>query len=49
LAKVEKIVIEGAIDRNNGNISLAARQLGVNPSTLYRKRTTWEQENNNQE
>ncbi|HIA64425.1 MAG TPA: sigma-54-dependent Fis family transcriptional regulator [Planctomycetaceae bacterium] len=49
LAKVEKIVIEGVIDRNNGNITVAARQLGVNPSTLYRKRTTWEKENNNQE
>lgn len=37
----EKKAIETAIALCNGNISLAAKQLGVAPSTIYRKRDSW--------
>jgi len=38
----EKKAIETAIALCDGNISLAAKQLGVAPSTIYRKRESWE-------
>jgi DNA-binding NtrC family response regulator len=34
---MEKLLITEAIRRHKGSRSKAARQLGVNPSTLYRK------------
>ncbi|MEO1039584.1 MAG: sigma-54 dependent transcriptional regulator [Pseudomonadota bacterium] len=37
----EKKAIETAIALCDGNISLAAKQLGVAPSTIYRKRDSW--------
>lgn len=37
----EKKAIETAIALCDGNISLAAKQLGVAPSTIYRKREAW--------
>ncbi len=37
LAAIERLVIENALQRHNGNRSAAARQLGINPSTLFRK------------
>lgn len=37
LADVERVAIEAMMKRVNGNISLAARQLGIGRSTLYRK------------
>ncbi len=37
----EKKAIETAVALCDGNISLAAKQLGVAPSTIYRKRDSW--------
>ncbi len=37
LKAMEKMLIAGALCRHNGNRSLAARELGINTSTLYRK------------
>ena len=41
LAEIEREIIEDAIERCNNNVTEAARQLGVSPSTLYRKRVAW--------
>ncbi len=41
LAEIEREVIEVAIRRCDDNVTEAARQLGVSPSTLYRKRAAW--------
>ncbi len=41
LDAIERQVIEQAIARANGNLPDAARELGVSPSTLYRKRERW--------
>ncbi|QSB44307.1 sigma-54-dependent Fis family transcriptional regulator [Tsuneonella flava] len=41
LAEVERMVIEAAIERQNGNITQAAKSLAVNPSTIYRKLEKW--------
>ena len=41
LAEVERLVIEAAIERHNGNITQAAKSLAVNPSTIYRKLEKW--------
>ena len=41
LADIEKRVILAAIDACHGNISEAAVNLKVNPSTLYRKLQSW--------
>ena len=41
LAEVERVVIEAAIERHNGNITQAAKRLKVNPSTIYRKLEKW--------
>ncbi len=41
LAVVERKHIEKAIDACKGSIARAAGLLGVNPSTLYRKRSAW--------
>ena len=45
LWKVERDVIEQAIEACDGNIPKAATKLGVSPSTIYRKKLTWESEN----
>ncbi len=37
LAAMERFVIADALRRNDGNRAAAARQLGINPSTLFRK------------
>jgi len=42
LAEVERDTIEAAIALCDGNIPRAAQALGVSPSTLYRKRQSWE-------
>ena len=42
LAQIERMAIEAAIARNDGSIPQAARDLGVSPSTLYRKRQNWD-------
>jgi DNA-binding NtrC family response regulator len=42
LWKAERDVIERAIDVCDGNIPKAAAKLGVSPSTIYRKKLTWE-------
>jgi transcriptional regulator with PAS, ATPase and Fis domain len=34
---MEKLLIREALRRQKGNRTKAARQLGINPSTLYRK------------
>ncbi len=39
---VEKETIERAIDLCGGNIPKAAALLGISPSTIYRKKITWE-------
>ncbi len=41
LAEIERYAIESAVRRTGGNIPLAAAHLGVAPSTLYRKRLSW--------
>jgi len=42
LWKIEKNHIESSIDHCNGNVTRAAALLEVSPSTLYRKRTEWD-------
>ncbi|MDY0882515.1 sigma-54-dependent transcriptional regulator [Dongia soli] len=42
LAEIERDAIEHAIARCDGNIPRAAAALGVSPSTLYRKRQSWD-------
>lgn len=42
LAAVERDAIEHAVQVFGGSIPKAARALGVNPSTLYRKMAAWE-------
>jgi two-component system repressor protein LuxO len=42
LANLEREIIEATIVRCQGNISEAAVTLGVSPSTLYRKRSSWQ-------
>jgi len=37
LQTMEKLLIDDALRRHNGNRTAAARQLGINPSTLFRK------------
>jgi len=44
LADVEREAIEQAIELCGGNIAKAANSLGVNPSTLYRKRAAEDQQ-----
>ncbi len=44
LWKVEKKVINEAIDACDGNIPQAAAQLEVSPSTIYRKKQSWDEE-----
>jgi DNA-binding NtrC family response regulator len=41
LAEIEREIIEEVIRRSNDNVTEAAKQLDVSPSTLYRKRATW--------
>ncbi|WP_421992641.1 sigma-54-dependent transcriptional regulator [Qipengyuania sp.] len=41
LAQVERMAIEAALDRHDGNVTHAARELAVNPSTIYRKMDRW--------
>jgi two-component system repressor protein LuxO len=41
LEEIERIAIENAIDQAGGSLPVAARMLGVSPSTLYRKRERW--------
>jgi two-component system repressor protein LuxO len=43
LRAVERHTIEKAIAAHDGNITHAARALGVDPSTLHRKRRAWDQ------
>jgi DNA-binding NtrC family response regulator len=42
LADIERLAIEAAIARHDGSLPRAARELGVAPSTLYRKREGWQ-------
>ncbi len=41
LAEVERAAIEAALARNDGAVQRAAADLGVAPSTLYRKLESW--------
>ncbi|WP_078522504.1 sigma-54 dependent transcriptional regulator [Thioclava sp. F28-4] len=41
LAEIERAAIEAAIKRHDGSIPRAALELGVAPSTIYRKRDAW--------
>jgi DNA-binding NtrC family response regulator len=43
LWQVEKDAIEGAIARCDGNIPRAAAMLEISPSTIYRKRSGWQE------
>ncbi len=47
LAEIERLVIETAIDRHDGSVPQAARELNVSPSTLYRKREAWAKDRKN--
>ncbi|SIO12569.1 sigma-54-dependent transcriptional regulator [Vannielia litorea] len=42
MAEIERLVIEETIARNEGSVPRAARILGLSPSTIYRKRESWE-------
>ncbi len=42
LADLERLIIETAISQNGGSIPKAALQLSVSPSTLYRKKESWD-------
>jgi two-component system repressor protein LuxO len=42
LSSLERDIIEATIDRCKGNVAEAAMVLGVSPSTLYKKRSSWE-------
>ena len=42
LRAMEKYLIETALERSGGNRQRAARELGINPSTLYRKLQAFE-------
>lgn len=42
LLEVERHVIESTVRRMDGNVPQAAAHLGVAPSTLYRKRLSWD-------
>ena len=42
LAEMEKEIIERVIGQCQGNIPKAAAQLGISPSTIYRKRAAWQ-------
>ena len=44
LWKVERDVIERATASCDGNIPKAAAKLGISPSTIYRKKLSWESE-----
>ena len=44
LWRVERDVIERAIAACDGNIPKAAAKLGISPSTIYRKKLSWETE-----
>jgi DNA-binding NtrC family response regulator len=41
LAQIERQAIEDAIARHGGSVPLAARELAISPSTLYRKLESW--------
>jgi two-component system repressor protein LuxO len=41
LADAERNYIERSIEVCSGNLQLAARRLGISPSTIYRKREAW--------
>jgi len=41
LAAMEQRYIENAITICHGNLQLAARKLGISPSTIYRKKEAW--------
>lgn len=42
LRQIEQIVIEQTISTNGGSVPKAAKSLQVSPSTLYRKRESWQ-------
>lgn len=42
LDMIERMAIERAVARAEGSLTLAARELGVSASTLYRKRERWQ-------
>lgn len=44
LWEIERDAIESAIALNDGNIPKAAAQLEISPSTIYRKKMSWEEE-----
>ncbi|MFZ1471234.1 MAG: sigma-54 dependent transcriptional regulator [Paracoccaceae bacterium] len=41
LAQIERQAIEAALARQDGSVPLAARELDISPSTLYRKLEAW--------
>lgn len=44
LDEIERIIVEETIARNSGSIPVAALVLAVSPSTLYRKISSWKQQ-----
>lgn len=44
LAEIERIVIEETIARHGGSVPKAARVLDLSPSTIYRKRESWDRD-----
>ncbi len=44
MAEIERLVIEETIAREGGSVPRAARILQLSPSTIYRKRESWEKD-----
>ncbi|MGR3796190.1 sigma-54-dependent transcriptional regulator [Vannielia sp. SX4] len=44
MAEIERLVIEETIAHHGGSVPKAARSLQLSPSTIYRKRETWERD-----
>lgn len=42
MAEIERMIIEDLIAHHKGSVPKAARALDLSPSTIYRKRETWE-------
>ncbi len=43
--QIENLIIEYFIEKHGGSVPSAARKLGLSPSTIYRKRERWQEQN----
>ncbi len=47
IEELEIMAIDAAIEKFNGNISRASRELGISTSSIYRKKKAWDEKNGN--